>query len=132
MTKTILIACCVLSALLLLACTKSETTPTANTSTAPANRPVAAASTPAAATTAPAGDKIGVAECDAYITAYEACVTNKVPETARAQFNSSLAQVRTQWRQLASNPQTKPTLAAACKTAMESAKTSMKAYGCTF
>jgi hypothetical protein len=130
MTKTILIACCVLSALLLLACTKTETTPNANTSTAPANKTAVVASTPT--TTVPAGDKIGVAECDEYITAYEACVTTKVPEAARAQFNSSLATVRTQWRQLAANPQTKPTLAAACKTAMESAKTSMKAYGCTF
>jgi len=134
MIKTILITCCLLS-LFLLACSKTETTTTTTTPTTaatPATK-VPAASTPAGATTASAtGEKVGVAECDAFIAAYETCVNNKVPAAMRAQFNASLAQWRKGWRDLAANPQTKPTLVQACKTSLESARTSMKSYGCTF
>lgn len=131
MTKIILVACCVLSAVLLLACSKTETTP-GNTASAPANRPAAAATTPAAANPVSASNKTGVAECDDFIAAYEACVKNKVPAAAQAQFNQGLAQWRQQWKTLADNPQTKPTLVGVCKQAMETSRTSMKAYGCTF
>ena len=34
-------------------------------------------------------DKIGVAECDDFIDKYEACITGKVPEAARAQVPGS-------------------------------------------
>jgi len=115
----------------LLACSKTETTP-GNTASAPANRPAAAATTPAAANPVSASNKTGVAECDDFIAAYEACVKNKVPAAAQAQFNQGLAQWRQQWKTLADNPQTKPTLVGVCKQAMETSRTSMKAYGCTF
>jgi hypothetical protein len=129
MIKTILILCCLISALLLLACSKTEPAP-GNTASAPANK-TAPASTPATST-ASNTDKIGVTECDDFLTAYEACVHNKVPATAQAQFNQAMADWRKQWRTLAANPQTKPTLITACKSALETSKTSMKAYGCTF
>jgi len=131
MTKIILVACCVLSAVLLLACSKTETTP-GNTASAPANKPAAAATTPAAANPVSSSNKTGVAECDDFIAAYEACVKNKVPAAAQAQFNQSLTQTRQQWKKLAENPQTKPSLVAACKQAIETSRTAMKAYGCTF
>jgi hypothetical protein len=128
MTRTILVICCLLSAFL-LACTQTETTtPTATTT--PAQKASPAATT--ATSTVSTGDKIGVAECDDFIAAYEACVNNKVPEAARAQFNTGMAQWRKSWKTLAENPQTKPTLVQACKSSLESARTSMKAYGCTF
>jgi hypothetical protein len=129
MIKTILIMCCLLS-VFLLACTKTETTNSTPTATPATKAP--AASTPAAVVATTTGDKVGVAECDAFITAYEACVNNKVPAAVRASFNTSLATWRKQWRELAANPQTKPTLVQACKTQLETAKTSMKSYGCTF
>jgi hypothetical protein len=129
MIKTILITCCLLS-VFLLACTKTEPTTPTTTSTPATKAPPA--STPAAATASTAGEKVGVAECDAFIAAYESCVNNKVPAAVRAQFNSGLAAWRKQWHDLAANPQTKPTLVQACKTQLETAKTSMKSYGCTF
>jgi hypothetical protein len=73
-----------------------------------------------------------VPECDDYITKYEACITGKVPEAARAQFNSSLKQLRDSWRQAASTPQGKAGLAQGCKMATEQARASMKSFGCTF
>ena len=127
MSKSLILMLCLLTGLLLFACAKPESTTNStnsNTATAPA------AASPAA-TVAASGDKIGVTECDAFIEAYEACVRDKVPEVARAQFNSTLAQ----WRKssdLARNPQTRPSLAQACKTQLEAAKQSMKAYNCTF
>jgi len=129
MSKSLLLITCVLCALLLLGCYKSDTS---TNGAAPTNKPAPAASSPAPAATASSGQKIGVAECDAYIAAYEACVNDKVPAASRAQFNASLAQLRKSWHDLAANPQTRASLAQACKTAHDQAKQSMKAYGCTF
>src|SRR6266550_2028529 len=109
MSKSLLLITCVLCTLLLLGCYKSDTS---TNGAAPTNKPAPAASSPAPAATASSGQKIGVAECDAFLTAYEACVTDKVPAAQRAQFNASLAQV--------------------CKQSHDQAKQSMKAYGCTF
>ncbi len=105
----------------------STATPATTTST-----PATTTSTPATTTTSGSGDKIGVAECDDYLAKYEACLTTKVPEAARAQFNSALAQTRSSWRQIASTPQGKSGLAMACKAAADQTKTAMKPYGCEF
>jgi len=129
MSKSLLLIACVLCALLLLGCYKSDTS---TNGAAPTNKPAPAASSPAPAATASSAQKIGIAECDAYITAYEACVTDKVPAAQRAQFNASLAQWRKSWHDLAANPQTRGTLAQVCKQSHDQAKQSMKAYGCTF
>jgi hypothetical protein len=114
---------------------------TSNTNNAPAtNAPAAnsnagkasATATAPASTTASTGDKIGVPECDDYLAKYESCISGKVPEAARAQYETTLAQTRKSWRDLAANPQTKASLAQACKTATESARQTMKAIGCEF
>jgi len=124
MSKSFILMLCLLTGLLLLGCYKSE--PTTN------REATNTATTASPAATVAAGDKIGVTECDSFIEAYEACVRDKVPEMARAQFNSALAQWRKSWRDLAANPQTRGTLAQACKTQLEAARQSMKAYNCTF
>lgn len=129
MSKSLLLMASMLCTLLLLGCYKSDTT-TNRDGSAPTNSAAPAASAPAA--TASRAEKIGVPECDAYIAAYETCVNDKVPAAARAQFNASLANVRKSWHDLSANPQTRASLAQACKTANEQAKQSMKAYGCTF
>jgi hypothetical protein len=119
---------CLVCAIVLVGCAKSEPT-----SEAPKTAPPAA-TTPASSTApvASAGEKIGVPECDEFIANYDACVTGKVPEVARAQYKTAIEQWRTSWKKLADNPQTKATLAAACKQSAEQARTSMKSYGCTF
>jgi BRCT domain type II-containing protein len=129
LTKTFL-AFCVLCAFVLIGCTKTETTTNSNSTTSNSNKSTTTTTT--TSTTSSTGDKIGVPECDDYIAKYEACVNGKVPEMARAQFNSSMKTLRDAWRKAASTPEGKAGLAAGCKQATEQAKTSMKAYGCEF
>ena len=75
---------------------------------------------------------VGVPECDEYLAKYEKCVSEKVPEAARAQLKQSVETMRNSWKQAASNPVAKSGLAQGCKQALETAKTSMGAYGCTW
>jgi hypothetical protein len=109
-----------------LACAKSDTnrnvTPAATNSSAPASTP---------ATTANA-TKIGIEECDTFLTAYDNCVSTKVPEAARAQYRTAISTWRTEWKKIADNPQTRGTLANVCKTQMETARTQFKSFNCTF
>jgi hypothetical protein len=121
---------CLVCAIVLVGCAKSE--PTSETPGANANK-APAANTPASnAPVATAGDKIGVPECDEFIANYDACITSKVPEAARAQYKAGIEQWRTSWKKLAENPQTKASLAAACKQSAEQTQAAMKSYGCTF
>jgi hypothetical protein len=119
---------CVVCAIVLVGCAKTETNTNGNANTA-ATRTTTPAST--TATTASA-DKIGVPECDEFLANYDACVTGKVPEVARAQYKTTIEQWRSSWKKLADNPQTKPSLVAACKQSAEQARASMKMYNCTF
>jgi len=128
MTKSLLLMLCLLTGLLVLACAKSEETN--RNATAPSGTN-SAASTPAT-TTASAGDKIGIEECDTFLTAYDNCVSTKVPEATRAQYRTAINTWRTEWKKLADNPQTRGTLANVCKTQMETARTQFKSFGCTF
>jgi len=134
MSKSLLLMSCILIGLLVLACGKAvETNRNGNTNTAtavPAGSPVAPPTNKNDNSGASA--QVGVAECDTFITAYENCVNAKVPEAARAQFRTTMTTWRTEWKKLADNPQTRPTLVNICKTHMENARTQMKAYGCTF
>jgi hypothetical protein len=114
--------------LLVLACAKSETN-----RNAAATNSAAPASTPATSTNSSASTtKIGIEECDAFLTAYENCVSTKVPEAARATYRTSIATWRTEWKKLADNPQTRGTLVGICKTQTETARTQLKSVGCTF
>lgn len=77
-----------------------------------------------------AGDGIGVPECDEYITKYEKCIGDKVPEMARGAMQEAFAKTRASWKELAANEVTKGSLPAACKQMMETSKTALSAYGC--
>ena len=136
MSKSLLLILCVLTGLLVLACAKSEET-NRNLTPTPSNTP---------ATLGPTTNRngngndntnttiaaVGIAECDNFINAYETCVSTKVPEAARAALKTSVTTWRTEWKRLADNPQTRGTLAAACKRQAEATAQSMKAYNCTF
>jgi hypothetical protein len=128
MKLRIFLPLCLICGLLFIACAR----PDESTNRAASSTPAATTATPAAPATVASGDKIGVAECDDFIAAYDACVSSKVPEVARAQYKTAIEQWRSGWKRLADNPQTKPTLAAACKQTIEQARASMKAYDCTF
>lgn len=126
MSKSLLLMLCILTGLLVLACARYDTNrnvaPAATNSSAPAGTP---------ATTANA-TKIGIEECDSFLTSYDNCVSTKVPEAARAQYRTAINTWRTEWKKLADNPQTRSTLANVCKTQLENARTQFKAYNCTF
>lgn len=81
--------------------------------------------TPASTSTA----EFGVPECDTYLTKYLACV-DKMPAAAQGPARQSLEQTRTAWQQAAATEQGKAALAAACKTASDSAAAAMSAYNC--
>lgn len=125
-------------AALLISCTKKETTNTSSEVTVPPpseSGTVATATKPtdiASMVTAPAWEPIGIAECDDYFTKYVACVTNRVPESSRAQYNASIQQISDQWQQLAANPQTRASLPFVCKSAADASRQSMRDYGCQF
>ena len=133
MYRNLVLMGCVICAAILIGCGKTETT--TNTATDNSNKgagTTTATPAPPTSTTAATGDKIGVPECDDFIAKYEACVSGKVPEAARAQYQTALKQWRESWKKLAANPATKGTLAAACKQAKEQQETALKSYGCTW
>ena len=132
MSKSLLLMLCLVIGLLVLACNKYETNRNA-AAPAAATSPVPAGTARTNANTATAtAEKVGVAECDAFITAYESCVSSKVPEAQRGPLRAAVTTWRTEWKRMADNPQTRAGLVAACKRQMESARTQLKAYNCTF
>jgi hypothetical protein len=78
MQKHFVLSLCVVSALLILSCAKSE--PEAGTNKTAEVKP-ATTSTPSL--TASSSTRIGVPECDDFIVKYDACVSNKVPAYKR-------------------------------------------------
>ena len=136
-TKTFsLFALCLLMSAAMLACggaadNTANTTNTVSTTNSAGKANTANTANTASSTTASA-DKIGVPECDDFITKYEACVTGKVPAAQQAAFKSSIETWRKSWKDLAANPQTKATLTSVCKTQLDQAKTSLSSFGCTW
>ena len=131
MLTRILLALCVVCVFVLVGCSKTETND--NNSTAGNANKSAPKSSPATGTSSTtSADKIGVPDCDDFLEKYDACVSSKVPEMARGQYKDMLDQWRKSWRDLAANPATKSTLAAACKQAAEQQATALKSYGCAF
>jgi hypothetical protein len=100
-----------------------NTNKAATTNTAPANTSTTASTS---------GDKIGVPECDDFLAKYEACVSGKVPAAAQSAFKTSMETWRKSWKDLAANPATKGSLAAACKQSADQAKTSLASYNCSW
>lgn len=76
----------------------------------------------------------GVPECDEYLVKYLACVSSsgQFPPSTRQMVERSLLQAAHTWRQSASSPSGRKSLAAACKTALAAAKRSMVAWGCAW
>ena len=137
MSKTLLLMICILTGLIVLSCAKAPETNRNANAVAPAGSAPAPAATVSTNKNGNDGasltaEKIGVEECDSYLTAYDNCVSTKVPEANRAQLRQAIAASRTEWKRLAENPQTRGTLAGICKTALTNARAQLKAYNCTF
>ena len=130
MSKSLLFMIVILTGLLVLACSKADTNRNANavapsnsTAPQPAGLVVTNKNTNASLATA---EKIGVEECDTFLTEYDNCVSTKVPEQARAQYKNMLSQWRSSWKKAADNPTTRGTLAGICKNAMETSRAQYK------
>ena len=131
MLRKSLLVFSILCAAILIGCSKTEMS-NSNTADNSNKSTSSTGTTSTTGTTTSSGEKIGIPECDDFLAKYEACVSGKVPEAARAQYQTSLKQWRDSWKKLADNPQTKGTLAAACKQSRDQMETAMKSYGCTF
>ena len=83
-------------------------------------------------TVPPAEFEFGGRACEEYVKKDMACVEAKVPVAVREQMRVSFDQARTAWRQAASTPEGRASLAQACSIANEAAKAGMAAYGCAF
>jgi hypothetical protein len=125
--------------LVLVACGTSNDNSTANSnasgntsSNTKPSAPAPASSASPATTTATTGGTTGVPVCDEYIEKYEKCLNDKVPEAARAQLRTSLETTRKAWKDAAATPQGKAGLAQGCQAALNTAKQTMSAYGCTW
>ena len=79
---------------------------------------------------ASASGEFGVKACDDYMTKYTACISDKVPESARPQLNQALEQTKVQWKALAATETGRQALTAACTQASALAKSTTQAYGC--
>jgi hypothetical protein len=91
-----------------------------------------AATAPAAGAATAGTSDFGVPECDSYIRKYLACVDTKVPADQRAMVRQSIEATQAQWKQAASTPQARQSMAATCVQAEAAAKQAMASYGCTW
>ena len=128
MRRTTGVVLCLAFAIFLIGCSTTETNTNTNTTSGTTEKP-AVVSTPATTTASTSGASIGVPECDDFLAKYDSC-TGKVPEMVRAQYENAGKQMRDQWKKLADNPQTRGSLAAACKQAVEQQASAWKMYGC--
>jgi hypothetical protein len=129
MSRSLLLLSCLVIGLLVLACGGPTNKNGGSTNSAGTSSSTAAASPVA---TVASADQIGVPECDNFLNAYENCVTTKVPAAVRPGFQATMTAWRSEWKRLATDPQTKAGLVTACKTHMENARKQMQSYGCTF
>jgi hypothetical protein len=90
------------------------------------------ANTEATKTETASGAKIGVPECDEYVEKYEACLDSIAAKYPQVQpsLKSAYEAQRDAFKKAAANPQSKATLPATCKQAIETAKQSTSAYAC--
>ena len=68
--------------------------------------------------TAASGDKIGVQECDDYITKYAACIA-KMPAAAKGPAETGFKTQKDAWKAAAATPQGKEGLKTGCKMALD-------------
>jgi hypothetical protein len=137
MLRNTLFVLALISAAVLLGCYKSATTnnhsnSVSNSNSGTSTNSAGSTTISPSSNTASSGEKIGVPECDEFLTAYDACINKHVPEAERATYNAGLKEWRDTWRKFAANPATRPTLSSVCKQTIEQARKSMKAYGCAF
>ena len=115
--------------LVFLACETKEHADAELDALAKAKKAAAAAS--AHANTGPV-EEIGVPECDQYVKNYEACLTDKVPESRREELRQTLNEQRNRWRDAVTGGADQKQVAEQCKSAAAAAMRNLGDYGCSF
>ncbi len=101
-----------------------------------ADAPAAAANTtattaPTVASTPLSGDgKVGVHECDAYLTLYRSCIETKVPASDQPRYREAYTQGLSALQKAANGMGNIAKLAESCGMAREAAKSALAKFGC--
>lgn len=78
-------------------------------------------------------EPLGLAICDQYVSDYETCIAEQVPEAEREAQRRVIAANLSSWRQtLAGGEAGRRGLQTACRIAREQAKRDTQAWGCTW
>src|SRR5215471_9924216 len=101
MFRKSLVVFSILCAAILIGCGKTEMGTTNSSSDNKSASSGTSNSGGSTAGTTSSGDKIGVAECDDYVSKYEACLRDKVPAASRAQMETAFKQARDAWKKAA-------------------------------
>lgn len=72
----------------------------------------------------------GIADCDNFLSAYEQCLSDKIPAESRAQMRTGMDSWKSAWKSMADNPATRDQLPQMCKQARDATVPALKAYGC--
>ena len=75
-------------------------------------------------------NKIGVPECDEYISKYSKCIGDKAPDAVKEQMKKAFDTAVDGWKKAAATEAGKAALANGCKMALDAAKKSSEAWGC--
>jgi len=118
----------------LAGCQDKKASPPA--SAKPADAPAAVANN--VATTAPtvasiplSGDgKVGVHECDTYLTLYRTCIETKIPASDQARYREAYTQGLVALQKTANGMGNTAKLAESCGMAREAAKSALAKFGC--
>jgi hypothetical protein len=76
------------------------------------------------------GMRIGVPECDEFMSKYLACIDSKMPAAAIETTRDALRETVQAWKQAATTPEGRAALANACKQMMDSTRQATAAMGC--
>lgn len=76
-------------------------------------------------------NEVGVPECDNYLRVFRRCVNEQVPAESRADMLRAIDDSAGAWKEAAAGPK-RNELAAACTSALESAKEALGPMGCSF
>jgi hypothetical protein len=90
-----------------------------------------AATTPTVASTPLSGNgKVGVRECDAYLTLYRSCIETKIPASDQPRYREAYVQGLSALQKAANGMGNTAKLAESCGMAREAAKNALAKYGC--
>jgi phage-related minor tail protein len=81
---------------------------------------------------AQSSSETGIPACDAFYRAYEACITQRLPEAQRSIFRQTLERNRAEVREQAADPEDRASAERTCQEQKQQSARFFAPYGCTF